>query len=53
MLQKIEITELAERLGELKEAIDVVHAAGIVINDISMSNIMLDKDTSCLIRMVI
>ena len=41
-LCKINIVELAERLDELEDAIKKVHGAGIAINDVSISNIMLD-----------
>jgi len=41
-LYSINIVELAERLEELKEAIRMVHKAGIVMNDVSISNVMLD-----------
>ncbi len=41
-LYKINIVELAERLDELENAVQRVHEAGIAINDVSISNIMLD-----------
>lgn len=45
-LCKINIIELAERLDELKDAIEMVHEAGIVVNDVSISNIMLDAQNN-------
>jgi Protein kinase domain len=44
MLQRIGIIELAERSNEVKEAVKKVHAAGVAMNDISISNVMLDRD---------
>ncbi|KAI9707059.1 MAG: hypothetical protein M1836_000019 [Candelina mexicana] len=44
LLQRIEIDTLVERLDEVKEAVDKVHEAGVIINDISPSNVMLDQD---------
>lgn len=41
-LYKINTVELAERLDELEDAVKRVHEAGIAINDVSISNIMLD-----------
>lgn len=41
-LCKINRIELAERLDELKDVIKRVHEAGIAINDVSISNVMLD-----------
>lgn len=41
-LCKINRIELAERLDELKDAIERVHETGIAINDVSISNVMLD-----------
>ncbi|MCJ1335902.1 hypothetical protein MMC09_001176 [Bachmanniomyces sp. S44760] len=41
-LYKIPVFDLAERLEELKDAIERVHKAGIVFNDVSISNVMLD-----------
>ncbi|KAL9123652.1 MAG: hypothetical protein Q9217_006935 [Psora testacea] len=41
-LYKIKTVELAERLDELEKAIKVIHEAGIAINDVSISNVMLD-----------
>ncbi len=41
-LYKINTVELAKRLDELEDAIKRVHEAGIAINDISISNVMLD-----------
>lgn len=41
-LCKINTVELAERLDELEDAIRRVHATGIAINHVSISNVMLD-----------
>ena len=41
-LYKINTSELAKRLDELEYAIKKVHEAGIAINDVSISNVMLD-----------
>lgn len=41
-LYKINTVELAERLDELEDVVKRVHEAGIAINDVSISNIMLD-----------
>ena len=41
-LYKINRVELAERLDELEDAIKRVHETGIAINDVSISNVMLD-----------
>lgn len=43
-LYEINVDELAKRLDELKEAIRTVHRAGIVINDVSISNVMCDAE---------
>ena len=43
-LYGIDVGELAKRLDELEEAIKTVHRAGIVINDVSISNIMRDAE---------
>ncbi|KAI4129293.1 MAG: hypothetical protein LQ338_002302 [Usnochroma carphineum] len=43
-LYRINVAELAERLDELEETITTVHRAGIVINDVSISNVMRDAE---------
>ena len=43
-LYNINVDELAKRLDELKEAIRTVHRAGVVINDVSISNVMRDAE---------
>ncbi|KAI9799440.1 MAG: hypothetical protein M1825_004540 [Sarcosagium campestre] len=43
-LYKINLRELSERLDEFEDAIKRVHEAGIAINDVSISNVMLDAN---------
>ena len=43
-LYNINVEELANRLDELKEAIGTVHRAGLVVNDVSISNVMRDAE---------
>ncbi|KAI9889124.1 MAG: hypothetical protein M1814_005786 [Vezdaea aestivalis] len=42
-LYKINMADLSERLDELQDALRMVHEAGVVINDVSVSNVMVDE----------